>query len=55
MSGLKTEYDFYSKLYIMSIITIHNGILVQLMAKTINEFSYLMSHALTDIKALTVF
>lgn len=46
---------FYVKLYTMSIITIHNGILVQLIAKTINEFSYSMSHALTDIKALIVF
>lgn len=39
----------------MSIITIHNGTLVQLMAKTINELSYSMSNALIDIKALLVF
>lgn len=39
----------------MSIITIHNGILVQLMAKTINEFSFSMSHVLSKMKALIVF
>lgn len=39
---------FYIKLYLMSIITVHNGILVQLMAKTINAV-FIFDESFIDI------